>query len=213
MCRWTTSFPSGPRQFGGGGGGAPSFKEADAQAVQAQIGGVAAVAPEGRASVTVVGNGRNWNTSVTGSSNAWFGTGNWKLKEGRRFSAEELASGAAVCIVGETVRREIYGGSSQGLGEPLRVKQFSCEVIGVLASKGQATMGNDQDDTVLVPLRTLQRRVTGNQRVQTLQVSMEEGTDSTGSCSATARRGARRSWIRSRRCGTSDADSHSNLRM
>ena len=162
---------------GGGGGGAPSFKEADADAILAQIGGVAAVAPEGRASVTVVGNGRNWATSVTGSSNAWFDTGNWKLRSGREFSDDEQRAGAAVCILGETVRREIFGGD-RGLGEQLRIKQFSCEVIGVLAAKGQAAMGNDQDDTVLVPLHTLQRRVTGNLRVNTLLVSMQDGTDS-----------------------------------
>ncbi len=163
---------------GGGGGGAPSFKAADAQAIAAQIGGIAAVAPEARAGVTVVGNGRNWATSVTGSSNAWFEIGNWKLASGRGFSDDEQRAGAAVCIIGETVRREIYGGT-RGLGEQLRIKQFSCDVIGVLASKGQAAMGNDQDDTVVVPLATLQRRVTGNQRVNTLLVSMEDGSDST----------------------------------
>jgi putative ABC transport system permease protein len=163
---------------GAGGAGAPSFKEADAQAILAQIGGVAAVAPEARAGVTVVGNGRNWATSVTGSSNAWLTTGNWKLGSGRAFEDDEQAAGAAVCIIGETVRREIYGGT-RGLGEQLRIKQFSCEVIGVLAAKGQAAFGNDQDDTVLVPLATLQRRVTGNRRINTLQVSMEDGSDST----------------------------------
>ena len=166
--------PGGP----GGGGGAPSFKEEDAAAILAQIGGVAAVAPEGRAGVTVVANGRNWATSVTGSSNSWFDTGNWKLSAGRQFADDEQRAGAAVCIVGETVRREIYGGT-RGVGEQLRIKQFSCELIGVLASKGQAAMGNDQDDTVLVPLHTLQRRVTGNQKVNSLLVSMQDGTDST----------------------------------
>jgi putative ABC transport system permease protein len=164
---------------GGGGGGAsvPQFKEADAAAIIAQIGGVAAVAPEARAGVTVVGNGRNWTTSVTGSTNSWFTTGNWKIASGRVFTDAEQASGAAVCIIGETVRREIYGGT-RGLGEQLRIKQFSCEVVGILASKGQAAFGNDQDDSVVVPLHTLQRRVTGNLRVATLQVSMEDGTDS-----------------------------------
>ncbi|MBV5319073.1 MAG: ABC transporter permease [Desulfobulbaceae bacterium] len=165
---------------GGGGAGIPSFKEIDAEVILAQIGGVAAVAPEGRASVTVVGNGRNWVTNVTGSTNAWFETGNWKLAAGRMFGDDEQRAGAAVCIIGETVRREIYGGAvgEHGLGEQLRIKQFSCEVIGVLASKGQAAMGNDQDDSVLVPLHTLQRRVTGNQKVATLLVSMQEGSDS-----------------------------------
>ena len=165
---------------GGGGAGIPSFKEADAEAILAQIGGVAAVAPEGRASVTVVANGRNWATSVTGSSNSWFDTGNWKLASGRKFEDDEQRAGAAVCIIGETVRREIFGGAAGAgsLGEQLRIKQFSCEVIGILVSKGQAAMGNDQDDTVLVPLHTLQRRVTGNQKVATLLVSMQDGSDS-----------------------------------
>ena len=164
---------------GGGGGGVPQFTEADAQSIAAQIGGVAAVAPQGRSSVTVVANGRNWATNVTGSTNDWFSAGNWKIASGRSFADEEQLGGSAVCIIGETVRREIFGGTlgQTGLGELLRVKQFSCTVVGVLASKGQSGMG-DQDDMVLLPLRTLQRRVTGNRRVGTLAVSMEDGSDS-----------------------------------
>ncbi len=165
---------------GGGGGGVPQFTEADAQAIASQIGGVAAVAPQGRAGVTVVGNGRNWVTSVTGSTNEWFVTGNWKLAAGRLFDDTEQRAGSAVCIIGETVRREIYGGTVAltGLGELLRVKQFSCTIVGILASKGQGGMG-DQDDTVVVPQHTLQRRVTGTTRVSMVSVSMEDGSDST----------------------------------
>jgi len=172
---------SGQRRGPGGTGSVPSFKEADAAAIAAQIGGVAAVAPEARTSVTVVANGRNWATSVTGTSNAWFDTGNWKLTSGRLFADAEQRAGSAVCIIGETTRRELFGGTvgSGGLGEQLRIKQFSCEVIGVLLSKGQAAMGNDQDDAVIVPLLTLQRRVTGNRTVNTLLVSMQDGSDST----------------------------------
>jgi len=164
---------------GGGGGGVPRFIEADASAIQSQIGGVAAVAPQGRASVTVVANGRNWVTSVTGSTNEWFTTGNWKLAAGRIFAPDEQLGGAAVCVIGETVRREIFGGTVglTGLGELLRVKQFSCVVIGILAAKGQSGMG-DQDDTVVVPLHTLQRRVTGSRKVDVLSVSMQDGADS-----------------------------------
>jgi putative ABC transport system permease protein len=170
----------GQRGFGGGGGGVPHFIEADALAIAAQIGGVAAVAPQGVASVTVVGNGRNWVTSVTGSTNDWFSTGNWTLASGRIFAPDEQLAGAAVCIIGETVRREIFGGAigRTGLGQRLRVKQFSCDVVGILAAKGQGGMG-DQDDTVVLPLHTLQRRVTGSRRVDTLLVSMEDGSDST----------------------------------
>jgi putative ABC transport system permease protein len=172
----------GQRQPGGGGsggGGVPQFTQADADAIRSQIGGVAAVAPQGRTGVTVVANGRNWATSVYGSTSEWFDTGNWKLASGRIFDPEEERAGAAVCVIGETVRREIFGGSvgQTGLGELLRVKKFSCDVIGILAAKGQGGMG-DQDDAVVVPLQTLQRRVTGSRKVGMLLVSMQDGSDS-----------------------------------
>jgi putative ABC transport system permease protein len=161
---------------GSGAAGAPFFKEADAQAVASQIGGIRAVAPEVRSNVTVVANGKNWNTSVTGSTNDYFITSNWRIATGREFTDNELAAGAAVCLIGETVRRELFG-AADAIGQQLRVKQFSCEVIGVLGSKGQGAMGNDQDDMIMLPLRTVQRRVTGNQRVNTLLVSMSDGSD------------------------------------
>lgn len=170
--------PGQRMSFGGGGGaGTASFKEADAEAIASQIGGVQAVAPEGRASAVVVANGRNWSSSVTGSTNAWLRTNNWTLAAGRQFEEGELQAGSAVCIIGETVRRELFD-TRNAVGEHLRVKQFSCEVVGVLGSKGQAAMGNDQDDVVLIPLHTLQRRVTGNRRVATLLVSMKDDADS-----------------------------------
>ena len=101
----------GQRQGPGGGGwSVPQFTEADASAIRAQIGGISAVAPEGRANATVVANGRNWATTVYGSSNDWFETGNWKLASGRLFEDDEQRAGAAVCIIGETVRI-LYGGS------------------------------------------------------------------------------------------------------
>jgi len=168
----------GQRMMGPGGGGgasAPAFKEEDADAIATQIGGVAAVAPEARTSATVVANGRNWTTIVVGSTNAWLVTGNWAVGNGRVFSDGELRAGAAVCLIGATVRREIFG-AADAVGEQLRVKQMSCEVIGVLTSKGQGSFGNDQDDLVLLPIKTLQRRITGNTRVNTLLVSMMEGS-------------------------------------
>ena len=168
-----------PGGGGGGGGGVPQFTEADAEAVASQIGGVAGVAPQGRASVNVVANGRHWATTVTGSTNQWFDTNNWKLASGRIFEDDEQQGGGAVCIIGETVRREIFGGTvgQTGLGAQLRVKQFSCDVVGILAAKGQGGMG-DQDDAVVVPLRTLQRRVTGSRKVSMLSVSMKADADS-----------------------------------
>jgi len=166
----------GQRMGPGGGGGATAFKESDADAIATQIGGIIAVAPEARTGSTVVANGRNWTSSIIGSTNDWLVTGNWKIAEGREFSGDEQRAGAAVCLIGETVRRELYA-SRSALGDQLRVKQMSCEIIGVLASKGQGAFGNDQDDMVLMPIKTLQRRITGNTRVNTLLVSMADGSD------------------------------------
>ena len=161
---------------GGWGGGAPSFKESDAQAIASQVGGILAVAPETRTSATVVANGRNWTSSIIGSTNEWLITGNWTLQHGREFTVDELRAGAAVCLIGETVRRELWG-DRPAVGNQLRVRQMSCEVVGVLASKGQGAFGNDQDDVVVVPLHTQQRRIVGHTRVHTLLVSMTDGSD------------------------------------
>ena len=167
----------GQRMGPGGGSGAPAFKATDADAIAQQIGGILAVAPEARTSATAVAGGRNWTTSVLGSTNDWLQTGSWTLARGREFTPDEQRVGAAVCLIGQTVQRELFGGGADPLGERVRVRQFSCEVVGVLASKGQGAFGNDQDDVVLLPLKTLQRRVIGSTRVPTLLVSMKDGSD------------------------------------
>ena len=161
---------------GGSGASAPAFKESDGEAIAAQIGGIAAVAPEARTGSVLVANGRNWSSSVIGSTNAWLTTGNWKLADGREFSNDEQRAGGAVCLIGSTVQRELFG-STSAVGAQLRVKAMSCEVIGTLQSKGQGAFGNDQDDVVLMPIKTLQRRIVGHTRVNTLLVSMSEGAD------------------------------------
>ncbi len=166
----------GQRMGPGGGSGGPAFEVADAEAIASQIGGVAAVAPESRTGATLVANGRNWSSLVTGSTNDWLQIGNWSVASGREFSSDELRAGSAVCLIGETVRRELFG-SQEALGEALRVKQISCTIIGVLGAKGQGAFGNDQDDMVLVPIQTMQRRLTGNTRVNTVLISMAEGSD------------------------------------
>lgn len=164
-------------RMGPGAAPAPAFKDTDALAIEQQIGGIAAVAPEARSSVTLVADGRNWSSTVIGSNNEWLKTGNWKLSQGRAFTDEELRAGASVCVIGSTLHRELFQGTADVLGRALRVKAFSCTIIGVLESKGQGAFGNDQDDQVLIPLKTLQRRVTGNTRVSTLLVSMADDSD------------------------------------
>ena len=160
----------------GAGQAAPAFLAADAQAIFEQVPGVLATAPEARSGGTVVANGRNWSSQLIGSSNDWLLTGNWRLAEGRPFSEEEQRAGAAVCLIGETVRRELFG-PNPALGAMLRVRQMPCEVVGVLAAKGQGAFGNDQDDLVQMPLNTFQRRIVGHTRIGILQVSMLDGMD------------------------------------
>ena len=161
---------------GGGGATAPPFKDSDADLIASQISGIAAVAPEARAAVTLVAGGQNWSSSVVGSTNAWLQTGNWTLAAGRPFTDSELRAGAAVCIIGTTIQRQLYGGADP-VGQSLRVKQMPCQIIGLFKSKGQGSFGNDQDEAVLMPLKTLQRRVTGNTNVGTLLVSMDPASD------------------------------------
>jgi len=156
--------------------GAPPFKLADADALAVQIAGIRAVAPSVGQGATVVYGARNWASPVTGTTEAYFTTNNWRLAAGRTFTETEERGGAAVCVIGATVRRQLFG-AQDPLGAQLRVKQFSCQVIGLLASKGQAAMGQDQDDTVILPIATVQRRITGNTNVSTLLVSLRDGVD------------------------------------
>ncbi|HVK31773.1 MAG TPA: ABC transporter permease [Burkholderiaceae bacterium] len=164
------------QRMGPGGGGGPAFNVDDVEAIASQIGGVRLVAPEVRSSATLVANGKNWGASLTGSTQDWFSVSNWSFASGRGFEPDEERVGAAVCVIGATVRRELFG-SADPIGEQVRVKKFSCTVVGVLNAKGQGAMGNDQDNLLVLPLATMQRRVVGHTRVNTLLVSMRDGTD------------------------------------
>lgn len=152
------------------GSTAPRFKVGDADAIRTQVSGLLAVAPTANASATVVAMAKNWQTTVTGTTSDYFTAGNWTLVSGRVFTETEQRAGQPVCVIGATVRDKLFG-AEDPVGSVIRVKQFACEVIGLLKSKGQASMGRDQDDAVIVPLRTLQRRVTGNQDVSSIMVS------------------------------------------
>jgi putative ABC transport system permease protein len=149
------------------------FKEDDAVAIARDINSIAAVAPVSTRSLQAIFGNQNWTTQVTGSDNVFIGITNRAVKTGRQFTDSELRSGAAVCILGETVKKKLFGGQ-EAVGEKIRLQKLSCEVIGVLEPKGQNTMGMDQDDVVIIPLKTLQRRVTGNQDVGILYVSVSK---------------------------------------
>ena len=166
----------GQRMGPGGTAGAPSFKLEDVDAIANQIAGVKAVAPQRQQSMTVVAQGRNWSTQVIGSSNQYFILDNRQIRQGRYFEPQEEQSGAAVCVIGTTIEKEIFG-SSNAVGQMLRTGQFSCRVVGVLEGKGQAAIGGDQDDLVVMPIQTFQRRVSGNTRVSAILVSVDSQID------------------------------------
>ncbi len=163
----------GQRLGPGATSAAPPFKMADVVAIQEQVSLVRSIAPTVARGMTIVAGARNWSTTVTGSTNAWLSTGSWQLAAGREFSDAEERGGQAVCIIGETVRRELFGGQDP-LGLSIRVKGFSCEVIGLLVSKGQSAFGSDQDDTLVMPLKTAQRRITGSQDISALRISVQD---------------------------------------
>lgn len=164
----------GKRMGPGQSSGAAPFKLADAEALLREIPALAAVAPVSSRETTAIFASENWSTSVTGSTEQFFTVGNRQIKEGRIFTASEARLGNAVCVIGETVRSKLFGQQSP-IGSRIRLNKLSCEVIGLLESKGQSTMGTDQDDTIIIPLRTFQRRMAGNEDVSIIQVSVKDG--------------------------------------
>jgi len=156
--------------------GAPAFKQADVEAIEQQINGLQVVAPVVGRSVTLVVDMRNWSSTVNGTTNAYFVAGNWKFAAGRSFADDEEKAGKAVCVIGNTVRKELFG-SQNPLGNEVRVKTFACQVIGVLASKGQGAFGMDQDDIVIMPIKTVQRRLTGTLDIASLMISLKNGAN------------------------------------
>ena len=162
-----------PGQFrgpGGGSSGARALTAADVTAIKRQVGSLKAVAPVSSKSVTAIFGNTNWSTSVTGTDNDYFTVKDWPIREGRLFTENEMRSGKAVGIIGQTVRKELFG-EQNPIGQRIRLQKVSFQIVGLLAAKGTTGMGSDQDDAVIVPIRTFQRRIAGNQDIRMLQIS------------------------------------------
>jgi putative ABC transport system permease protein len=150
------------------------FKVEDADAIAREISGLAAVAPMVSQNTQAIYGNQNWATTIIGSTPAYLQVRNWVLQNGRQFTDNELRGGKAVCILGSSVSNELFGGQDP-LGDTIRLEKLSCQVIGVLESKGQSSFGTDQDDFVMMPLRTVQRRMAGNTDVSRIYVSAKDG--------------------------------------
>jgi len=159
--------------------GVPHFTEKDATIIGEQIAGIAAVAPVRTAALSTIYLQNARASSVTGTTPVYFQINKWNLADGRFFTDADLRSGSAVCVIGNTVRKELFG-SENPIGAKIRIGKASCEVIGLLVAKGQAGMG-DQDDTIIMPLSALQRRMIGKTSahdISQISISAQDGMDS-----------------------------------
>nr|MDU9047173.1 ABC transporter permease [Candidatus Electrothrix aestuarii] len=154
---------------------APSFTLRDVEAIRREIPSLNGVAPVTSASATAVVGNKNWSTSITGSSNDFFTVRNWTISNGRIFEDTEQHAGRAVCVIGQTVYSNLFTAGDDPIGRSIRVGKVSCRVVGQLQSKGQSTMGRDQDDLIIMPLPAVQRRFTGNRDVSSIQLSVMDG--------------------------------------
>lgn len=164
-----------PGQFGPGrvSSEAKRFSVKDVTAIRDQIGGLRAVAPLNQSTATVIFGGQNHSTSVSGTTNDYFVAQDWSLALGRNFTPAE-ERGQSRCIIGETVRSQLFG-AADPIGQQIRVGKVSCPVIGVLAKRGQSGMGTDQDDVVIMPVKVFQRRISGNSNVPQIIISARDG--------------------------------------
>jgi len=167
-----------PGQFGPGraSADAKAFTTRDVEAIRSQLPGVRAAAAMAQKSVTLVYGTESRTTTVLGTDNDYLVTQDWALKSGRTFLDGEIRGGRAACIIGETVRSKLFG-PEEAVGGNIRVGKVSCEVIGLLVARGQSSFGTDQDDIVIMPIRTFHRRLAGNTDVSRVIVSAKDGIE------------------------------------
>ena len=154
------------------------FKQDDVDAVQEQISGVKSVAGEVNMNVQAFHNGQNWASRVEGVSNAFMDARGIGMDQGRRFTPAEEASGANVCIVGPKLIEEIFVPDESPLGEQVRLNDVSCNVIGVFHTRAQGGNNQDDDNSVFMPLKNVQRRFTGGDTIGYMVISYDSAYSS-----------------------------------
>lgn len=154
-----------------GMGNTQTLVEGDVEAIVRECPAVAMAAPGSGAGVQTVFGNDNWGTRVTGTEPQYFDIREWPLREGVRFTEEDVRSAATVVVIGETVRKNLFG-ATDPLGQTIRINNLPFKVVGVLTPKGQsATMGDDQDDSMYIPITTLQKKITGQNWLRFINVS------------------------------------------
>ncbi len=163
--------PAGPGQQAGS---ARTFTQKDVVALHREIADAKAISAASQKSVKVVYGTESLTVQITGTDAAYFAARNLGVTMGREFSESEVRGGASVCLIGETVRKQFFG-SGTPVGSAIRIGRMNCNVIGLLEQKGFSQFGQDQDNIVLMPLAGFQRRVAGDNDIQTIYVSAKDG--------------------------------------
>jgi putative ABC transport system permease protein len=172
-------FPGSTTQGGvhAGAGSATTLTEDDVEAIRKEVSSVSAVAPSLRTVAQVISANQNWSTAVTGSTPDYFAIRDWPMASGSPFTDSDVTSAAKVAVLGKTVADNLFG-AQDPVGQIIRIQNVPFRVVGVLAPKGQSAMGQDQDDTVILPFSTLQKRIMGVTYVGAIMASAaspEEG--------------------------------------
>jgi putative ABC transport system permease protein len=145
----------------GGFGSQPTLTWDDLKAIRTEVKAVQYAAPALRAGEVVQSEDQNWTTGVIGTSVEYFPIRNWTIAKGRAFDANDDEAGAKVAVLGQTVIDKLYGPNANPVGQTVRIAKVPFLVVGVLEKKGQSPMGQDYDDTVLVPVTTFQAKIQG----------------------------------------------------
>lgn len=156
-------FPGSTSRGGvmGGAGSGTTLTEEDQQAVKEQCPAVAYVSPQVRMGAQIVYGDNNWSTSIQGGTVDFFSIRDWRLDKGDFFSDQDVRAATKVCLIGQTIVDQLFQ-SSDPIGQTIRVGNIPIRVIGTLKSKGQNAMGQDQDDLIIMPYTTLQKRLMGH---------------------------------------------------
>lgn len=149
------------------------FDEADMSSLKYEIQNIVGVSPEDDTNINVIYGNKSYSSEIVGANNDFFEIKNWELDKGRLFEESELDAGKSVCILGTTVIKQLFEEESP-IGAKIRLKSFSCTVIGTLKSKGAAAFGRDQDDIIVAPLGMYQRKVRGNKNIRTIILSIND---------------------------------------
>jgi len=153
-----------------GAGGRQSLVDSDAKAVMSEIPVVTAASPVLRQIQQVIASDQNWSTSVQGVAPEFQQIRDWQVEEGRFISQVDVDSTAKVALIGQTVAYNLFG-NDDPIDNVVRIKKIPFRIIGVLGAKGQTGMGTDQDDVVMIPYTTMQKRIMGVTYVQQITVA------------------------------------------